>query len=56
MTVSDHHFLYNVFRVWERPAEEILAGNIAALPLAPIARVSCEESRGDFRDDEHANP
>ena len=30
-------------RVWERPAEKILAGNIATLPLAPIASVSSAE-------------
>ena len=38
-----HDFRYNVVRVWERPADEILAGNIATLPLAPIARVSSTE-------------
>jgi predicted transposase YdaD len=38
-----HSFRYNVFRVWERPVDEILAGNIATLPLAPIARVSSAE-------------
>jgi predicted transposase YdaD len=38
-----HSFRYNVFRVWERPVAEILAGNIATLPLAPIARVSSTE-------------
>ena len=38
-----HSFRYNVFRVWERPVDEILAGNIATLPLAPIARVSSTE-------------
>jgi Domain of unknown function (DUF4351) len=38
-----HSFRYNVLRVWERPVDEILAGNIATLPLAPIARVSSAE-------------
>ena len=30
-------------KVWERPVEEILAGDLATLPLAPIARVSVGE-------------
>jgi predicted transposase YdaD len=38
-----HDFRYNVVRVWERSAEEILAGNVATLPLAPIASVSSAE-------------
>jgi predicted transposase YdaD len=35
-----HSFRYNVVRLWERPVEEILAGNMATLPIAPLARVS----------------
>lgn len=35
-----HEFRYNVVRVWELPAEEVLAGGLATLPLAPIARVA----------------
>jgi predicted transposase YdaD len=38
-----HEFRYNVVKVWERPVEEILAGDLATLPLAPIARVSAGE-------------
>jgi hypothetical protein len=38
-----HYFRYNIVRVWERPVEEILGGNIATLPLAPISRVSSAE-------------
>lgn len=35
-----HEFRYNVVRIWERSVEEILAGGLATLPLAPIARIS----------------
>ncbi len=35
-----HEFRYNVVRIWERSVEEILAGGLATLPLAPIANVS----------------
>ena len=35
-----HDFRYNVVRVWERPAAEILAGNVWTLPLAPISLVA----------------
>jgi predicted transposase YdaD len=38
-----HEFRYNVVKVWERPVEEILAGDLATLPLAPIARISAGE-------------
>ncbi len=38
-----HDFRYNVARVWERPVDEILAGDFATLPLAPIADVSSTE-------------
>jgi predicted transposase YdaD len=38
-----HYFRYNIVRIWERPVDEILAGNIATLPLAPISRVSSTE-------------
>jgi predicted transposase YdaD len=41
-----HHFRYNVVRIWEQPVNEILAGSIATLPLAPIARVSSLELPG----------
>ena len=34
-----HEFRYNVVRTWERPAEEILAGGLGTLPLAPLGRV-----------------
>jgi predicted transposase YdaD len=40
-----HDFRYNVVRVWELPPKKILSGNIATLPLAPIARVSPTELR-----------
>jgi predicted transposase YdaD len=36
-------FRYNVVKVWERPVEEILAGDLATLPLAPITQVSLGE-------------
>jgi len=36
-------FRYNVVRIWERPADEILAGGLATLPLAPLARVKENE-------------
>lgn len=36
-------FRYNVVRVWELPAEQVLAGDLATLPLAAIARVSEQE-------------
>jgi predicted transposase YdaD len=36
-------FRYNVIRVWELPAEPLLTGDLATLPLAPISRVSEEE-------------
>ncbi len=38
-----HQFRYNVVRIWERPAGEILAGDLATLPLAPLADVSLED-------------
>jgi hypothetical protein len=44
-----HEFLYNVVRVWDLPAEEILGGGIATLPLAPIASVSSVELPGLIR-------
>ena len=34
-----HDFRYNVVRVWELPVEDVLAGGLATLPLAPIADV-----------------
>jgi predicted transposase YdaD len=38
-----HEFRYNVVRTWELPADEILAGGLATLPLAPLARVKESE-------------
>jgi len=38
-----HEFRYNVVRAWERPADEILAGALATLPLAPLAKVKESE-------------
>jgi predicted transposase YdaD len=38
-----HEFRYNVVRTWERPADEILAGGLATLPLAPLAKVKENE-------------
>ena len=38
-----HEFRYNVVRTWERPADEILAGGLAILPLAPLAMVKENE-------------
>ena len=38
-----HEFRYNVVRTWERPADEILAGGLAILPLAPLAKVKENE-------------
>ena len=38
-----HKFRYNVVRAWERPSDEILAGGLATLPLAPLARVNENE-------------
>lgn len=35
-------FQYHVVRVWEKPVEEVLAGGLATLPLAPLADVSLE--------------
>jgi predicted transposase YdaD len=35
-----HEFRYNVVRIWERSVEEILAGGLATLPLAPIAKIA----------------
>ena len=36
--VVNHVFRYNVIRLWRIPVEEILAGGLATLPLAPLAR------------------
>ncbi len=54
-------FLYTVVRVWELPAEQILAGDLATLPLAPITRVSAEDlpsviRRMDERIEHEATP
>jgi predicted transposase YdaD len=42
-------FEYTVVRVWELPVEQILAGDLVTLPLAPIARVSAEDLPGVVR-------
>ncbi len=34
-----HEFRYNVVRIWEHPAEEILKGGLGTLPLAPLGKV-----------------
>jgi predicted transposase YdaD len=54
-------FRYNVVRVWELPAAQILAGDVATLPLAPISQVSDEElpaviRRIDERIEDEASP
>ena len=36
-------FRYNVVKTWERPADEILTGGLATLPLAPLASVKENE-------------
>ena len=56
-----HEFRYNVVRVWERPVEDILVGNLATLPLARSARfppASCPESseRMEERIEREASP
>jgi predicted transposase YdaD len=56
-----HDFRYNILRVWERPVEELLTGNLATLPLAPIAQVSSADlpaviRRMDERFDREADP
>jgi predicted transposase YdaD len=38
-----HQFRYNVVRVWELAVEDILSGDLATLPLAPISRVPTGE-------------
>jgi predicted transposase YdaD len=38
-----HEFRYNVVRIWERSVEEILAGGLATLPLALIAKIAPAE-------------
>jgi predicted transposase YdaD len=38
-----HEFRYNVVRVWELPAAEILARDVYLLPLAPVSRVDDSE-------------
>ena len=36
-------FRYHVVRAWELPVDEVLAGPLATLPLAPVANVRTEE-------------
>jgi len=43
-----HEFRYNVVRAWERPADEILTGGLAALPLAPLAMVKLFSTFSQF--------
>jgi predicted transposase YdaD len=38
-------FRYDVVRLWEQPAEKILAAGLTILPLAPIAQVGRDEVR-----------
>ncbi|HEX5102982.1 MAG TPA: DUF4351 domain-containing protein [Pirellulaceae bacterium] len=38
-----YDFRYRVVRVWEQPVQQILAGGVATLPLAPLAAVSLNE-------------
>jgi predicted transposase YdaD len=38
-----HEFRYNVVKVWERPVEEILSGDLATLPLAPVTKIPSGE-------------
>jgi predicted transposase YdaD len=40
LTVS---FNYRVVRLWERPVDELLAGSLGVLPLAPLADVQSEQ-------------
>jgi predicted transposase YdaD len=42
-------FEYQVVRVWERPVEALLAGEIATLPLAPLADVDAQEAPAVLR-------
>jgi predicted transposase YdaD len=44
-----HEFRYNVVRAWELPVEAVLAGGLATLPLAPIAKVTPAEVPALFR-------
>ena len=37
------HFGYDVIRLWEIPAQNFLAGGLATLPLAPLAKVTKKE-------------
>ncbi|MGC8639159.1 MAG: Rpn family recombination-promoting nuclease/putative transposase [Isosphaeraceae bacterium] len=38
-----HEFHYNVVRVWECPVDQILAGGLGTLPLAPLGKVTENE-------------
>lgn len=41
--IDDERYLefnYRVFRLWQQPVEELLAGGIGTLPLAPLAAVA----------------
>jgi hypothetical protein len=56
-----HRFWYNLVKVWERPVEEILRGELATLPLAPVSRVPAGElpriiERMDERIERDASP
>ncbi len=37
------YFKYKVVRVWEKSVEEVLQGDLATLPLAPLANVSLKQ-------------
>ena len=43
------YFRYKVVRVWEKSVDEVLAGDLATLPLAPLADVSLEEAPNVIR-------
>lgn len=44
-----HEFRYDVVRLWEMPVEQILAGDIGVLPLAPLSRVATPDLPRVFR-------
>ena len=35
-----HEFHYQVVRAWQQPVEEVMAGGLSTLPMAPLTRVS----------------
>jgi predicted transposase YdaD len=42
-------FRYRIVRVWQKPVEEVLAGGLGALPLAPLTQVAEERLPGVIR-------